>query len=83
MILNCTKYQRTMNNCLNTIHNDLKNGVSPVDVASKICHLTSVPLAACVMYLMNVCGSSKDLDEKLQVLVEFYKYTEIVPFEVE
>lgn len=82
MTLNCTRYQQTMTNCLNTIKRDLDKGDSPVDIASRLCHLTSVPLAACVMFLMRpeVHGPTEELSDKLKSLVDFYHYTEIVPF---
>jgi hypothetical protein len=83
MRLDCPRFKNTLDKSLKKIKNDLELGMTPSAVLLNLCMLTSVPLAVCASYMLRpeVCGPNAELEQTLKRLIEFYGYTEIVPFD--
>lgn len=82
MILDCSKYRTAFDNAQRLIKKNKDINMSPVDIASNLCLFTSAPLAACMMYILlpEVCGPDLELQKSLEKILNFYKYSKVIPF---
>lgn len=65
------------------VRGQLERGMGPRDVAQNLCLLTTAPIAACILYIMrpDICGPLPELQDNLDSLIKFYRYTDIIPFD--
>jgi hypothetical protein len=83
MTLDCQTFKQTLQKAQRIIDTHNSRGSTPLEIVQALCTVTRVPVAACVMYLMQpeFFGPTPELQQSLKNLIEFYRYDEILPFD--
>lgn len=73
MRLNTNQYKASYKYVLNLWDGGTEVGMIAIAVG--------VPVASCILIIQKYRGSSESLDNHLKSIVNFYKYSELVPLE--